>query len=89
MQNEETNYLKHGVLLLIANQEELNMFAEVVSGVEVDALHIDEPYVAYMEEVLYVIPQSEIDESHFMYNIKPRKLKSWYKSVQGKMNEQE
>jgi len=87
MQNEEVNHLKHGVLLLIEDQEELNMLAEVVDGVEVDALHIDEPYVAYMEEVLYVIPQSQIDESHFMYNVKPRKFKSWFRSIKRKQIE--
>ena len=81
MQNKKANPLKHGVLLLIADQEELNMLAEVVDGVEVDALHIEEPYLAFMDEVLWVVPQSKLEEGHFMSEVKPRKLRSWHKSV--------
>ena len=84
MQNEQPNPLKHGVLLLIADQDELNMLAEVVEVIEMDSLHITEPYVAFIEEVLCIMPQSQIDESHQHYCTKPRKMKSWYKSQQGK-----
>lgn len=77
--------LKHSVLLLISSQEELNMLAEVVEGVEVDALLVDEPYVAYMEEVLYVVPQSQIDETHFMRNVRPTLFIKWYKKIKRKM----
>lgn len=85
MQNEKTNHLKHGVLLLIETQEELNLLSEVVDGVEVDALHIDEPYLAFMDEVLYVVPQSKLEEGNFMSEVKPRRFMFWYKSVKRKM----
>lgn len=85
MQNEKTNHLKHGVLLIIETQEELNILAEVVDGVEVDALHIDEPYLAFMEEVLIVVAQSQLELGHFMSEVKPRKFSSWYKSIKRKM----
>lgn len=85
MQNEKVNHLKHGVLLLIETQEELNMLAEVVDGVEVDALLIDEPYLAFVDDVLYVVPQSKLEEGHFMSQVKPRRFISWYKSIKRKM----
>jgi hypothetical protein len=69
--------LKHNELILIQTQEELNEFVEVVECVEVDALHIDQDYVAYMDEVVWIVPLSEIDETHFMRNIKPKPLKKW------------
>jgi len=77
--------LKHGVLILIESQEELNLLAEAVDGVEVDALHINEPYLAFMDEVLWVVPQSKLEEGHFMSQVKPRKFKSWFKSVKRKI----
>jgi len=77
--------LKHGVLLLISSQEELNLLAEVVDGVEVDALHVDEPYLAFMDDVLWLVPQSELEEGHFMSQVKPRKFMSWFKSVKRKI----
>ena len=79
------NKLKHGVLLLIETQEELNLLAEVVDGVEVDALHIDEPYIAFMDEVLYVVPQNKLEEGHFMSEVKPRRFTPWYISIKRKM----
>ena len=85
MQNEKVNHLKHGVLVLVETQDELNKLAEVVDGVEVDALLIDEPYLAFMEEVLMVVPRSQLEEGHFMSQVKPRGFSSWYKSVQRKM----
>ena len=85
MQNKKPNHLKHGVLLLITHQEELNQLSEVVDGVEVDALFIDEPYLVFMEEVLHIVPQSQLEEGHFMKEVKPRKFKSWYKSIRRKM----
>jgi len=77
--------LKHSVLLMIETQEELNQLAEVVDGVEVDALHIDEPYLVFMDEVLWIIPQSKLESGHFMEQVKPRKFLSWYKSMRRKM----
>ena len=77
--------LKHGVLLLIETQEELNLLAEIIDGVEVDILHIDEPYLAFMDEVLWIVPQSKLEVGHFMEDVKPKKLKSWYKSAKRKI----
>ena len=85
MQNEKTNHLKHSDLLLIETQDELNLLAEVLDGVEVDALHIDEPYLVFMEEVLTVVPQSQLELGHFMSEVKPRKFMSWYKSIKRKI----
>jgi len=85
MEAEKPNPLKHGVLLLIADQEELNLLAEVVDGVEVDALHIDEPYLVFMDEVLMLVPQSQLEEGHMFYGVKPRRFMSWYKSIKRKI----
>ncbi len=71
--------LKSNELILIENQEELNQLAEVISGVEVDALYIDEDYVAYMDEVIWIVPLSEIDDTHFMRYTKPTPFKKWFK----------
>ncbi len=79
--DEKVKCLKYGVLLLIETQEELNMLADIVDGVEVDALHINEPYLAFMDEVLMIVPESQLEEDHYIRNIKPRKFNSWYKSV--------
>ena len=70
--------LKHNILLLIENQEQLNQLSELVDGVEVDALHIDEDYVAYMDDVLYVVPYSQIDDTHFLRHVKPTVFRKWY-----------
>lgn len=86
MEAEKVNPLKHGVLLLIETQEELNLLAEVVEMVD-DCVHIDEPYLAFMEEVLWLVPQSKLEEGHFLSQVKPRLFKSWYRSVKRKMNE--
>lgn len=77
------NQLKHGVLLLLETQEHLNLLAEVTGMVD-DAVYIDEPYLAFMDEVLWIIPQSKLKEGHFMSNTKPRRFMSWYKSVKRK-----
>jgi len=79
------NNLKHGVLLLITHQEELNQLSEVQDGVEVDALFINEPYLVFMDEVLHIVPRSQLEDGHFMSEVKPRKFKSWYKSIRRKM----
>lgn len=71
--------MKHTDFVLISTQEELNMLSEVVEGVEVDALHINEPYVAFLDEVLYVVPLSELEEGHRFQRVKPRKFASWYR----------
>lgn len=81
----EKQILKHGVLLLIENQEQLNLFANVVDGVEVDALYINEPYLAFMDEVLWIVPQSKLEEGHFMSEVKPRKFMPWFRSIKRKI----
>jgi len=76
--------LKHGVLLLIEDQEELNLLAEVVDIAD-DCLFVDEPYLAFMDEVLMIVPQSKLETGHFMESVKPRRFKPWYKSIKRKM----
>jgi len=82
---KKSNSLKHGVLLLISSQEELNLLAEAVDGVEVDALHVDEPCLAFMDDVLWLVPQSELEEGHFMSQVQPRKFSSWFRLIQRKL----
>ena len=76
--------LNCGILLLIETQDELNQLAEVTRCLALDSLHIDEEYVAYMDEVLMVVPRTEIDETHFMRNVKPTLFRKWYKKVKDK-----
>jgi len=78
--------LNYNVLLLIKTQEELNLFAEVVDGVEADALHIDEPYLAFMDEVLYIVPQNKLEAGHFIESVKPRRFKPWSRSIKRKFD---
>ena len=68
---------------MIETQEELNKLAEV-TGIATDSLHIDEEYVAYMDEVLMVVPRTEIDETHFMRDVEPTIFRKWYKKVKDK-----
>ena len=77
--------LKTGTVVLIETQKELNSLAEVVEGVKVDALHIDEPYVAFIDEVLYVIPQSKLEAGHWAEQVKPRPFRKWYRKVKEKI----
>lgn len=71
--------LNHNTLLLIQTQEELNQLAEATKSIALDSLHIDEHYVAFMEEVLIVIPQSQIEEGHWTSRVKPTLFSKWYK----------
>lgn len=71
--------LKNNIVLLIETQEELNQLAEVEDGVEVDALHINEPYLAFIDEVLWIVPQSGIDASHWASLVRPTLFRKWYK----------
>lgn len=71
--------LKHGVVLAINTQEELNLLAEIEDIVE-DCLFIDEPYIAFKDELaIQVIPLREVDESYPMEFLKPRKFMPWYR----------
>ena len=69
--------LKSNELILIEKQDELNKLAEVTGSLALDCLHIDEPYVAYIDEVLIVVPLKEIDETHHLRGVKPRKFNKW------------
>lgn len=71
--------LKQGVLLSIQSQEHLNLLSEMVDGVEEDAILIDEEYVAFFDEVLWIIPLTQIEPGHFMSGVKPRKFMPWYR----------
>ncbi len=71
--------LKNNIVLLIETQEELNQLAETEDGVEVDALHIDEPYLAFMDEVLWIVPQSKVEAGHWASMVKPTVFRKWYK----------
>ncbi len=77
--------LNHNILLLIQTQEELNLLAEVTGSLALDSLHIDEDYVAYVDEVLIVVPLKEIDETHHLRGIKPTLFRKFYKKSIGKL----
>ena len=68
-------------VIAIETQDQLNQLVEVMrefleGGLAYDSIHIDEPYVAYVDEVLHIIPQSQIDTK-----IKSRKFSQWIQSV--------
>ena len=71
--------LNHNTLLLIQTQEELNQLAEVIPGVEVDALHINQDYVAYIDEVVWIVPLDKLESGHWTSRVKPTPFKKWYK----------
>ena len=78
--------IKQGEVILIANQDELNKFVEVMREntditLNQDELHIDKNYVAFMEDVLYMIEQDKIETGHWTEHIKPRKFSQWMQSV--------
>ena len=77
--------IKSGQLVLVENQDELNLLAEVTGSLALDCLHIDEPYVAYVDEVLIVVPLKEIDETHHLRGIKPTLFRKWYKKIKKDM----
>jgi len=83
--SERENPLKHGVVVLIETQEELNLLAEIVDGVELDVLFVEEDYVVFMDDVLHVVPVSQLELGHMYHDVKPRRFMSWYKSVKRKM----
>lgn len=73
--------LKHNIVLAINTQDELNLLAELEEGISVDALLIDEPYVAFKDNdnAVQLLPLSDIDESYPREFNKPRKLMPWYR----------
>jgi len=78
--------LKHNIVLAINTQEELNFLAEVVEGISIDAIYIDEPYVAFLDNnnAVQLFPLSEIDESYPREFDKPRKFMPWYRKNSNK-----
>jgi hypothetical protein len=86
MMDEVKTSLKHGIVLLVASQEDLNNLASLEDGVKEDCLHINEPYVAFKDSdsAIQLIPLKEIDGSYPMEFHKPRKFGSWYRSVKNK-----
>ena len=77
--------LKNNVVLLIETQEELNQLAEITKDIALDSIFVDEPYLAFMDEVLWIVPQSGIDTSHWASMIKARKFSSWYRNIKNKI----
>lgn len=85
MQNKKRTSLKHGVILLIASQEELNQLSELEEGVAEDALHVDEPYLAWKDgdDAIQLMAQSQLDESYPIEFYKPKKFNGWYRKHKG------
>jgi len=76
--------LKYNIVLLISTQEELNQFAEL-EDVPQDAIHVDQEYVAYRDELgaVQLIPRVETLEGYPREFEKPRKFSSWYRKNKG------
>lgn len=85
MQNEKRTSLEHNIVLLITTQEELNQLSELEEGVTQDALHIDEPYLAWKDhdDAIQLMAKSQLDQSYPQEFYKPRKFKSWYNKHKG------
>ena len=71
--------LKSSVVLLIQTQEELNQLAEITKDIAYDSILVDEPYLAFMDEVLWIVPQSRVEEGHWAGMVKPVLFRKWYK----------
>ena len=81
--------IKQGEVILISNQDDLNTFVEVMREntditLNQDELHINKNYVAFMEDVLYIIEQDKTETGHWTKNIRPRKFSSWLQSVKNR-----
>ena len=85
MQHETVNHLKPGTVLLVTTQEELNLLLGLTDGMAYDSLVIDEDYIAYHDEVLHIMPFSQIDQSYPREFEKPRRFMPWYRSVKRKL----
>ncbi len=79
--------LKVGTFLAINSQDDFNELAVLSGAFEVDSLHIDCEYVAYLDfdgsvsGMIYVVPLQSFKEENPNMEIKPRKLKSWKRSL--------
>ncbi len=76
--------LKYNVVVLIETQEELNQFAEL-EQVPQDALHIDQDYVAFRDdlEAVQIIPRVETLEGYPLEFEKPTLFRKWYRKNKG------
>lgn len=79
--------LNYQTLLLITKQEELNQLEELIPHMAKDSLHVEgEEYVAFMDDVLCIVPLKEIDEGHRLYGVKPTLFRKWYKKQLRKLD---
>ena len=81
---EPISKLKPNIVLAINTQDELNLLAELDTGISEDAVYIDEPYVAFKDgdNATQLLPYKEIEiESYPLEFRKPRKFMSWYRKV--------
>jgi hypothetical protein len=71
--------LKYGVVVLISTQEELNLFAELEEIPE-DALHIEQDYVAFRNELgaVEIMPRIETLEGYPLEFLKPTIFRKWW-----------
>ena len=76
--------LKNNIVLLIETQEELNQLADITKDIAHDSILVDEPYLAFMDEVLWIVPQSKLELGHWASMIKPTLFRKWYKKQKGK-----
>jgi len=77
--------LKYNVVVLIKTQEDLNQFAEL-EEVPQDALHIDQDYVAFRDDLgaVQIIPRVETLEGYPLEFEKPTLFRKWYKKNKDK-----
>ena len=87
MPTEKSMVLKHNIVLLITTQEELNQFAEL-EDVPKDALHIDQEYVAFRDDLgaIQLIPRAETLEGYPLEFDKPTLFRRWYNRNRKKEN---
>lgn len=73
--------LKNNIVLLIETQEELNQLAEITKDIALDSIFVDEPYVAFMDEVLWIVPQNKVEEGHWASLVRPTLFRKWFKKI--------
>ena len=83
MIDEIKTSLKHGTVLMIASQSELNLFSQLEDAIKEDCLHIDEPYIAFKDgdNAVQMLPLSDVDDSYPNEFKKPRKFMPWYRKA--------
>lgn len=72
--------LRYGEAVLIKSQDELNQFCKLFDGLADDALHIDEDYVAYLDNLdgISIVPLSEFVPDG-VHEIHTTPFKKWFK----------